>query len=166
VGHPSSHLHGRGLRGGFVLSALEHYLKLDLAKYLRVMRDLELLPRPMNQDYSYMWLQRFHGNITVVPRFDWRAWPRLLTDPNEEWTNRYISEGRKCVWPRIKMLENRLRIERAIWEGRKNVVSQMQSPPLPKPRRLTVLVGDMDKSMDEEDDVYMEDGYMTDSEGE
>ena len=81
VGRPSSHARGRGQRGGFILAALERYLLLDMAKYLKVLRDLELLPKPMNQDYSHLWLQKFHGHVTVVPRLKFSAWTRIFSDP-------------------------------------------------------------------------------------
>ena len=117
VGRPSAHRHGKGLRGGFILAALEHFLKLDLAKYLRLLRDLELLPRPMNQDYSSLFLQRFHGSVTVRPRFHISAVLRLLADPNEEWMRWYMDNGSKSIWGAIHMIENRLLIERAIRRG-------------------------------------------------
>lgn len=38
VGRPVTHRKGKGWRGGFLGSALEQYLKLDLAKWLKVLR--------------------------------------------------------------------------------------------------------------------------------
>lgn len=38
VGRPVTHRKGRGWRGGFLGSALEQYLKLDLAKWLKFLR--------------------------------------------------------------------------------------------------------------------------------
>ncbi|KAJ2691960.1 hypothetical protein H4R19_006251, partial [Coemansia spiralis] len=43
--------------GGFVLSAAERILKLDVRKWLRVLRDLSLMPLILGQDWSYIWLQ-------------------------------------------------------------------------------------------------------------
>ena len=50
VGRPVTHRRGRGWRGGFIGSAIEQYLKLDLNKWLKVLRHLELLPRPLGQE--------------------------------------------------------------------------------------------------------------------
>ena len=96
---------------------MEHFLKLDLAKYLRLLRDLELLPRPMNQDYSQLFLQRFHGSVTVRPRFRVYAITRLLADPDLERLHWYMDDGARSVWGAIHMLENRLMLERAIRRG-------------------------------------------------
>ena len=68
VGKPVSHRRGRGWRGGFLGSAVEQYLKLDLTKWLKVLRHLELLPRAFGQDWSEIWLQRFSGTITLWPK--------------------------------------------------------------------------------------------------
>ena len=43
VGRPVTHRKGKGWRGGFLGSALEQYLKLDLAKWMKVLRR-EFLP--------------------------------------------------------------------------------------------------------------------------
>lgn len=65
VGHPVSHRNGKGWRGGFISSAIEQYLKHDMIKWLRVLRDLELMPRPLGQDWTHVFLQKFEGNITI-----------------------------------------------------------------------------------------------------
>jgi hypothetical protein len=67
-GRPTAHRGGRGWRGGFVASTAERYLKLDLMKWLKVLRDLRLLPQFLNQDWSFVWLQRFDGNVTILVR--------------------------------------------------------------------------------------------------
>lgn len=60
-------------KGGFVASMLEHYLKLDMKKWLKVIRDLELMPMFMQQDLSFIWLQKFHGNITIFVTSDFTS---------------------------------------------------------------------------------------------
>jgi len=51
-------------RGNFLLSAGEQWLKHELTKNFRVIRDLELLPPLLGQDWSNIFLQRFEGIIT------------------------------------------------------------------------------------------------------
>lgn len=69
MGRPVSHLSGEGWRGGFLAASIEQFLKLDLSKWLKVLRDLELLPRFMNQDWSWIWLQKFDGHVTILVSF-------------------------------------------------------------------------------------------------
>ncbi|KAF9914035.1 hypothetical protein BX616_009106 [Lobosporangium transversale] len=66
IGRPVSHLYGEGWRGGFLAASIEQFLKLDLSKWLKVLRDLELLPKVMNQDWSWIWLQKFDGHVTIL----------------------------------------------------------------------------------------------------
>jgi hypothetical protein len=57
-----------GWRGGFILSAAEQWLKLELTKNIKLMRELELLPNLLGQDWSSVFLQRFDGAVTCVQR--------------------------------------------------------------------------------------------------
>ena len=53
-----------GWRGNFLLSAAEQWLKHELTKNFKVIRDLELLPQLLGQDWSSVFLQRFDGAVT------------------------------------------------------------------------------------------------------
>ena len=53
-----------GWRGNFLLSAAEQWLKHELSKNFKVIRDLELLPQLLGQDWSSVFLQRFDGAVT------------------------------------------------------------------------------------------------------
>lgn len=44
AGRPVAHRKGKGWRGGFLLAAMEQYLKLELSKNFRVIRDLCVSP--------------------------------------------------------------------------------------------------------------------------
>lgn len=118
VGRPVTHRRGKGWRGGFLGSALEQYLKLDLAKWLKVLRHLELLPRPMSQDWSSVFLQKFDGTITIWPRTVLSDFWYILTDPTRERLQRMLETGQRCTFSKLKFVENRLKIERMVEYGR------------------------------------------------
>ncbi|RUS33875.1 acyl transferase/acyl hydrolase/lysophospholipase, partial [Jimgerdemannia flammicorona] len=120
-GRPSSHRAGKGWRGGFVLSSIEQYLKLDLTKWMKVLRDLELLPKLMDQDWSWIWLQKFDGNVTIWPKSTISDWFNILTDPNPVRLERFIRVGESQTWPKLSMIANRMTIERAIERARTEV---------------------------------------------
>ncbi|KAF2142013.1 uncharacterized protein K452DRAFT_194691, partial [Aplosporella prunicola CBS 121167] len=119
VGRPVTHRRGRGWRGGFLGSAAEQYLKLDLTKWLKVLRHLELLPRPMGQDWSEIWLQRFSGTITLWPKTIPSDFWHILSDPTPERLARMIHAGQHSVFPKMKFIANRMAIERLVEDGRK-----------------------------------------------
>lgn len=116
-GKPVRHRKGRGWRGGFLGSSIETSVKLDLQKYLKILRHLELLPRPMGQDWSEIWLQRFSGTVTVWPKSILSDYWNILSDPSPERLARMIKVGERSCWPRIRFISNRLKVERIILEG-------------------------------------------------
>ncbi|KAA8567549.1 hypothetical protein EYC84_008024 [Monilinia fructicola] len=120
VGQPVTHRRGRGWRGGFLGSATEQYLKLDLKKWLKVVRHLELLPRPLGQDWSEIWLQQFSGNITIWPRSVISDFWRILSDPNPKQLSRMLHVGQQSAFPTLMFISNRLKVEREIESGRRS----------------------------------------------
>jgi predicted acylesterase/phospholipase RssA len=117
-GMPSSHRKGRGWRGGFVLSLVEQYLKLDMKKWLLVLRDLQLMPMIHSQDWSHVYLQKFAGSTTLVPSVTWTDYFHLLTDPNEVRMQMYIDGGMRTAWPKVHMIANRMKPEKLIFKYR------------------------------------------------
>jgi predicted acylesterase/phospholipase RssA len=131
-GRPVTHRRGRGWRGGFLGSTLETSIKLDLQKYLKILRHLELLPRPLGQDWSEIWLQRFSGTITIWPKSILSDFWNILSDPSPARLRRMLSAGQKSCWPKIRFIANRMKVERVITEGLRQVASPQQaaqSPP-------------------------------------
>ncbi|CAG8811009.1 15835_t:CDS:2, partial [Racocetra fulgida] len=102
----------------FVVASIEQYLKLDLSKWLKWVRDLELLPKFADQDWSSIWLQRFEGNITIWPKSSIWDFFYILSDPDHNRLEQMIIKGQRVTWPKLHMISNRLKIERAIQRGR------------------------------------------------
>ncbi|KIJ56666.1 hypothetical protein M422DRAFT_22815 [Sphaerobolus stellatus SS14] len=121
AGKPVPHRQGKGWRGGFILSAAEQWLKLELTKNFKFMRDLELLPTLLGQDWSSVFLQRFEGVVTVWPRTRISDWFHILHDPSREKLEDMIHIGQRVTWPRIHIIENRARLEREIFHGRQGI---------------------------------------------
>ncbi|KAL8285205.1 hypothetical protein RB597_002350 [Gaeumannomyces tritici] len=119
VGQPVTHRRGRGWRGGFLGSATEQYIKLDLTKWLKVLRQLELLPRPLGQDWSQLWLQQFGGTVTIWPKSVISDFWHILSDPDPARLAHMLHEGQQSAFPKVKFVSNRLRIERLLERGRR-----------------------------------------------
>lgn len=117
VGRPVTHRKGRGWRGGFLGTAIEQYIKLDLNKWLRVLRHLELLPRPLGQDWSEIWLQKFSGTVTLWPKSVASDFYHILSDPTPERLARMLHVGQQSAFPKIQFIKNRLSIETSIMRG-------------------------------------------------
>ncbi|CAL5872951.1 uncharacterized protein PFLUO_LOCUS7220 [Penicillium psychrofluorescens] len=119
VGRPVTHRKGRGWRGGFLGTAIEQYIKLDLNKWLRVLRHLELLPRPMGQDWSEIWLQKFSGTVTLWPKTLPSDFWHILSDPDPERLAYMLHAGQQSAFSKIQFIRNRLKSEREIMKGLK-----------------------------------------------
>lgn len=117
VGRPTPHRRGRGWRGGFAGSAVEMYLKLDLYKWLKVLRHLELTPRPLGQDWSGIWLQQFSGTVTIWPKTRISDFYYILSDPTPERLARMLHVGQQSTFPKMLFIANRMKIEGLIEEG-------------------------------------------------
>ena len=117
VGRPVTHRRGRGWRGGFLGSALEQYLKLDLQKWLKVLSHLELIPRWLDQDWTGVWLQTFEGTITIWPRSKLSDFYYILSDPSPQRLARMIQAGQSSTFPKILFITNRMKVERLVEQG-------------------------------------------------
>ncbi|KAK6437266.1 hypothetical protein LTR95_006548, partial [Oleoguttula sp. CCFEE 5521] len=133
VGRPVTHRKGRGWRGGFIGSAVELYIKQDLTKWLKFLRHLELLPRPLGQDWSQIWLQRFSGTITIWPKSIMSDYWNILSDPTMERLGRMIHAGQLAAWPKLKFVSNRMVIEKVIEDARQATRPPHQPLPTPMP---------------------------------
>ncbi|CDO75595.1 hypothetical protein BN946_scf184858.g35 [Trametes cinnabarina] len=127
AGKPVAHSKGTGWRGNFLLSAAEQWLKLELTKNFKLIRDLDLLPQLLGQDWSSVFLQRFEGSVTIWPRTRFMDWLHILSDPDPPELERMMRIGQLVTWPKLHMIENRYRIEKQIFLGRQAVRRAMQS---------------------------------------
>ena len=130
-GRPVTHRRGRGWRGGFLGSSIETSVKLDLQKYLKILRHLELLPRPLGQDWSEIWLQRFSGTITIWPKSVLSDFWMILSDPTPARLGRMLKVGETSCWPRIRFIRNRVKVEQMIIDGLRSTGGQWrgEAPP-------------------------------------
>jgi len=88
-----------------------------LNKWLKVLRHLELLPRPLGQDWSEIWLQRFSGTITIWPKTRLVDFYHILSDPSPQRLANMIQVGQQSTFPRLMFIANRMKIERLIESG-------------------------------------------------
>lgn len=110
---------------------METAIKLDLQKYLKILRHLELLPRPLGQDWSEIWLQRFSGTITIWPKSILSDFFNILSDPSPVRLKRMIRVGERSCWPKIRFISNRMKVERVIIEGLRRAGSDKPNEPIP-----------------------------------
>lgn len=117
------------LRGGFIATGLEQLFKLEIKKWLEIVKTLDLLPMWREQDWLNVWLQRFTGSITIWPRNKLKDYWYILLDPSEAQMEEYLLKGQRSMWPRLLFVKHRLGIERAIERGRKKSLTEKSLDP-------------------------------------
>ncbi|KAJ3410145.1 hypothetical protein HDV05_004049 [Chytridiales sp. JEL 0842] len=112
-GCPTHHRSGRGWRGGFVASSLIHHLDLDLKKWLRLLKDLRLIPKFLDTDPSHVFLQNFEGSVTILPLSDnfFSDVSQALNKPTRGRLGGIIECGMGHTFPKVGMVRNRMRLE-------------------------------------------------------
>lgn len=103
-------------RGGFLLSALESFIKEQMRTLLKVMGDLELDPAFRGMALPQAFLQNFEGDITVTSHrhFLWKAFNCLENPKSRNEIDWWIKEGELSMWPKMSVMVSRMRIEKAL----------------------------------------------------
>lgn len=87
-------------RGGFLLSALEMYLKTDMKAKMCFLNDVEAAVGFT----STMMTQDFLGSTTIVPRISFFDFFKLFTDPQLSYLQRCFQEGAVAAYGHIPMI--------------------------------------------------------------
>jgi predicted acylesterase/phospholipase RssA len=79
---------------------------------------LGLFPRIFGQDISKVFKQKYHGNLTLVPRFTAMQTVGLkaLSNPNVIDMEVYLKYGQIATWPYLNVIRDMIRLEKALDE--------------------------------------------------
>lgn len=127
IGNPILRSRGpksKAFRGGFILSYLENLIKLEIIKWLKLMKEFQLFPNFLQSDWSNLFLQKFDGTITLFPKINPDDYRYILSNPTEERLEKIIYNGEKVAWPKLEFIRHRLTIERAIHVGRRGFMKE------------------------------------------
>mmetsp|Transcript_31629 Transcript_31629/g.38712 ORF Transcript_31629/g.38712 Transcript_31629/m.38712 type:complete len:788 (+) Transcript_31629:102-2465(+) len=91
-------------------------LEWDIRNRTLNLSRLGLFPKIFGHDVSQVFKQKYHGNITIVPRFTRRQvfGLQVLVNPTKEDMQVYLKNGQMATWPYIECIEQMLRLEKAI----------------------------------------------------
>jgi predicted acylesterase/phospholipase RssA len=117
IGKPIVRSRGKTFRGGFILSYLENLIKLEIIKWLKLVKEFQLFPNLLESDWSNLFLQNFGGTITLFPKIILSDYMYILSDPTEERLARIIKNGETVTYPKLLFIKHRLNIERTIEKG-------------------------------------------------
>ena len=91
-------------------------LEWDIRSRALNLARLGLFPRIFGQDVSNVFKQKYHGNITLVPRFTMMQvfGLKILSNPSVQDMEIYLEGGQKSAWPYLESIKSMLRMERAL----------------------------------------------------
>jgi len=113
AGSPISwHLHMTRWRGGFLLNTIECLSKETIQGMLKIMAQLELLPMTFGTKWDLLFTQDFEGSITLSSNrnYFWKV-RHALSNPSESDMRCWWDAGRQVLWPKLALIEKRLRPE-------------------------------------------------------
>ncbi len=93
---------------------------------LRKISDSELLRQSFGQAYTIM-AQRYHGDITIAPRYGLWHYRRMLSNPTAEMVERMMLEGERATWPKIAMIRSHSKISLALEKAVRSLKERMQT---------------------------------------
>ena len=112
-GAPEIARRGEGLRGGFILSLLERFIKLDMQKYLALARDLRLTPRTICE-FDDAFLQKTWGDVTIRPSMEWYDYVNVFSNPTGDRIRGYMRRGMTAAFPHLCQISHRHKIEKCL----------------------------------------------------
>lgn len=91
-------------------------LEWDIRSRALNLARLGLFPRIFGQDVSDVFKQKYHGNITLVPKFTMMQvfGLQILSNPSVQDMELYLESGQKSAWPYLESIKIMLRLEKAI----------------------------------------------------
>ena len=132
VGRPSrwsSGMRDDSWRGGFLLSALEMYLKNDMRSKFHFLNDLEVAVGFT----STMMTQIYSGSTTIVPQVILKDFFKLFTDQTVDDMKRYFQGGSVAAYQHVAMLKLHYKISHALDECLASL--EFDEAPDDRPRR-------------------------------
>lgn len=114
AGQPGVRGWGSRMRGGFLSSALESLLKLEMAKWMNLLAGLDLLPEVMGADLRFTFTQTTRGTVTVHPPVRLRDYVGIFDAPTPDGLADKMRIAERQTWPKLTRICNHFMVERLL----------------------------------------------------
>jgi len=115
-------------RGGFISYLVEVWLKEDMIKNLKVLQKTGLLFNVFGVDWSYLFVQEEHGDITIVPNAGVSDYWHILdnvTDKKE--FLRKVRAMERATWRHFAQIQARTRLQHALRNLGESIIQASES---------------------------------------
>eukprot|EP01138_Halocafeteria_seosinensis_P012580 gb/GECG01012853.1/.p1 GENE.gb/GECG01012853.1/~~gb/GECG01012853.1/.p1 ORF type:complete len:857 (+),score=84.92 gb/GECG01012853.1/:1-2571(+) len=99
-----------------MLTQYQYWLNLDIQQRTMKLAKLRLLPQFFGQEMRKVFLQRYNGHVTIVPRMSILDRFKALSHPDEDDMERYISGGQRAAWLHMSRIRTLVAIENCLTE--------------------------------------------------
>ena len=149
------------------LAKLEAMVNGDIRSRCQMLSKLGVLPKFYGQRLGGVFKQKYHGRVTIVPRFGISDSFKAIQNPTKAHMDLYLLEGRRATWPKLAYIKHLLAVENKLEEcllGLRGEAKRMRrassSGNEPKPLAATVIEKPIDYSPPKSD-ADTEDGIVT-----
>lgn len=94
----------------------EYYANLNVQQSLVKLAKLRMIPRIFGAEMGAIFLQRYAGHVTLVPRMSLLDTFKALSHPTETDMARYLEQGQACAFPAVCAIRDMLCIEQKLDE--------------------------------------------------
>lgn len=103
-------------------------IEWDIRSRALKLSGLGLFPKVFGHDISKVFKQKYHGNLTLVPRFTTMQTFGLhvLVNPGVKHMEQYLHYGQLAAWPYLRVIRYMLRLEISLDEGLERLKSRVQ----------------------------------------
>mmetsp|Transcript_17151 Transcript_17151/g.48981 ORF Transcript_17151/g.48981 Transcript_17151/m.48981 type:complete len:616 (+) Transcript_17151:69-1916(+) len=120
----------RKYRGGFLVHLLEVWLKEDMTKNLTILQKTGLLFNVLGVDWSYLFTQQDHGEITIVPNAQVYDYFHVMDNvQSREHFVRMLRHSEQNTWQNFTQLSFRTRLQRALRRVAETVLDASSASP-------------------------------------
>jgi TAG lipase/steryl ester hydrolase/phospholipase A2/LPA acyltransferase len=92
---------------------------------LRKMSESEILRQSFGQIYTVL-AQRYHGDMTISPKYTLWHYKRVLSNPTPDMIERMMLEGERATWPKIAMIRSHSKISLALEKAVSSLKQRLQ----------------------------------------
>mmetsp|Transcript_65455 Transcript_65455/g.189657 ORF Transcript_65455/g.189657 Transcript_65455/m.189657 type:complete len:631 (-) Transcript_65455:94-1986(-) len=120
----------RKYRGGFLVHLLEVSLKEDMTKNLLILQKTGLLFKVLGVDWSYIFTQQDHGEVTIVPNAIPYDYLHVMDNiQSREHLMRVTRHSERNAWRNFTQITYRTRVQRALVRFGEAVASASAAAP-------------------------------------
>lgn len=95
------------------LNSLSHLAKGEALHRMHILADFGIFPNILTKTVSVL-SQKYSGDITIFPEISYADFPRMLSNPTQEFMRQAMLSGERATWPKLSIIKNHCAIELAL----------------------------------------------------